>query len=136
VAPPAIGGWVGGPGSQAALEDAQAGAAQGEAADEQQRQRGGVAEAALAVVERGHGLLGDLKAVREHVDEQEDEDPDREHGQRDACARAEQLEASDRQSEVDGEAGQRSEQHGLRKGHGQLSAVVLGHPKNGRDRIT
>jgi len=56
------------------------------ASDQQQGERGGVAEAAGAVLVCGHGFLGDLETVREHVDKQKDEDADRKHGEPHACA--------------------------------------------------
>ena len=59
----------GGPGPDAPLEDAQARAPRCKASDQEQGERGSVSEASSAVLICGHRLLGDLEAVREHVDE-------------------------------------------------------------------
>ena len=55
--------------------------------------------------------------VREDVDEQEDEDADGEHREGDARPGAERLQPPDGQAQIDGEAGERSQQCGLLEGH-------------------
>ena len=55
-------------------------------------------------------MLGDLEAVGEDVDQQEYEDPDREHRQGDTGARTEQLQSRHGQPEEDRETGERAEE--------------------------
>src|SRR5262249_12503726 len=64
----------------------------------------------LLGVERG---LDRLDAVREHVPEQEDQDPRRERGESGAHACARRPHAPDRKPEEDRGAGDRAEQEGL-----------------------
>ena len=73
-----------------------------------------LASPALNSVDR---VLRDLEAVPEHVDEQEDQDADREHRQRHARPGADQLEPTDGEPEIDGEAGEGSQKRGFGKRH-------------------
>ena len=55
--------------------------------------------------------------MADDVDEEEGQDPDREHGERDPGAVAEQPEPRQRQAEIDGEAREGAQDDGFGKGH-------------------
>jgi hypothetical protein len=61
-------------------------------------------------------VVDDREAVREDVDEDEREDPDREHRERDPSATAEKPHAPDRQAQEDRQAGESAEGDGLCEG--------------------
>ena len=104
-------------GTQAALDRSQAGTAGAEPGREQDHQPYHVGERLVVMLEGIEGNVDDGQAVGEHVDEDEGQDADREHGQRHPGTAAEQLHPPHGESEKDGEAGEGSEGYGLSEGH-------------------
>ena len=77
------------------------------------RQADRAAEAPLAVLEALDRVLDDRERVLEDVDEQEREHADREHREPDPRPVGEQLQAAERQAQVDREPGERSQDDGF-----------------------
>ena len=95
------------------MPSTQPGAADREAAAEQQRQQERVAEAPFVVMELLNGGFDDLEPVSEHVDEDEREDTHREHRERDPAARRKDLKSAHGKPQEDRESSQGSQQNSL-----------------------
>jgi len=98
-----------------ALDHGEARAPRGEPERQQRSEPERPPEPGLAVLQVGHRALDDREGVLEDVDEEEGQHADREHREPHPGAVAEQLQAPERQSEVDREPGERAEQNGLRE---------------------
>ncbi len=93
----------------APFDHSQAGPAGGKPRGEKRHERDYVAERPTPVLVSAERGVDDVGALREHVDEDEGQHPDREHRERYASAGRQQLQPPDREAEVDCEAGKRSE---------------------------